>query len=250
MKLKPCIKYNLHDKLLPISIFYIVFYGFFAFFISMNILKFSFFNYPFEKVELASLVFIFIMGLNSFKSPFLFQLSNGSSRKTVFTSFFACLIPISLLFSLTNIINAIVIPRFITFETVYGSLYGRGMDTADLILSFIWLFLLHIAVASLGYFITLLYYRMNTLLKYIVSFGIPLLYVIVTPIISHYTSTHYNPDFSECLLTLLGVTYDINTSSRLIRANPSISFITFSVMILFFAFFSFLLIRKAPLKQH
>jgi hypothetical protein len=259
MKRKPCIKYHLHDKRLAIVIFYVVFYSvillpFLVSLFSNSEKELVYFN----NVELASLIFIFILGLNSFKSPFLFLKANGISRKTVYTSFFASLVPIALLFAITNTLNSIVFPHFASFRSAYGSLYCGDISTIgniftseitmtpmDIMLSFIWLFLLHFMFATFGYFITLLYYRMNTLLKYVVSFGVPLLLVIVLPIACNLLESRFQLHIGENLFAFLFKLLGITESAII----PGISFITFAVIIGIFALFSYLLIKKAPIKQ-
>ena len=70
-------------------------------------------------MELSTVIFIFVCGLNSFKSNFYFAKSNGISRKTFIKGLLISIIPIALVMSIIDIIINRINNIFIKNPTLY-----------------------------------------------------------------------------------------------------------------------------------
>ncbi|MEE0931913.1 MAG: hypothetical protein U0L64_02585, partial [Clostridium sp.] len=70
-------------------------------------------------VEFSTVIFLFVCGLNSFKSNFYFAKSNGISRKTFIKGLLISSIPISLVMSIIDVIINRISNIFIKNPTLY-----------------------------------------------------------------------------------------------------------------------------------
>lgn len=141
-------------------------------------------------MEFSTVIFIFILGLNSFKESFRMFLQNGLSRKTLFKSFILSATFVSIFMAFVDIVNGIVVNIISNYKSMYLQVYGgRYSETTSLatiyLEGFFWSVFLYIAFAMLGYFITILYYRMNKQLQIIVSIGVPVFWIILFPLIDY-----------------------------------------------------------------
>ncbi|HEY8421545.1 MAG TPA: hypothetical protein VIL05_07390 [Thermoclostridium sp.] len=191
MKLNVAVKYRLYDNKKAILIFYIVIVSVLAFMFLFSALNRGNhkFNGSIQGLELASAIFLFVVGLNSFKEIFRMFMQNGISRKTMFLSYVASTAAICIIMAFIDSILALI-SRSIT--AVNGGIYSRGViemmygkqvnSIGTFLLSIILCFFINIAFTSLGFFITTLYYRMNKTQKITVSIGVPALLFVILPI--------------------------------------------------------------------
>lgn len=197
MNIKSATKYQMYECITSVRIYYLVIILVTVFFGGIT----SFGNASGVRVnggtEMPTVIFLFVLGLNSFKETFLMSLQNGITRKTMFISRL-----ITVLF--TGAGMAVIDRIILGFEKLYSSvnknyhvsgmyemifnkraeslnIAARNMEAA-LIISGI-----NIAVIIAGYFITAAYYRMNKALKIIISVGVPVTAFILLPMLDHYT---------------------------------------------------------------
>lgn len=190
MKFKTSLKYYLSDVSKALIIYYIVIY---ALLLIMGISQILFNPQGTGVIggfEMASIIFIFVAGLNSFKSNFKMLLANGVSRVTMFKSTVVGILPMAGILALVDSINGVVLSSLLRFQTMFGQMYGAryaampatfGTQVQASLEGFLWMFFAYAAVAMLGFFITTLYYRMNKAFKLIVSIGVPVLIFVVLP---------------------------------------------------------------------
>ena len=193
MRLKPALKYQLSSVKWPIIIYYIVIY---ALMILMGISR-TFdttnFSITFGGLDGASIIFLFVVGLNAFKSNFHMFVANGVSRKTMFFSFIASVGIICAGMALVDSINALIISQFVNYQPVVMQLFdSRYIDSGLRMYTegFLWMFFSYVSSLMLGYFITTGYYRMNKPVKLIVSIGVPVLVFIILPILDNVLFDH------------------------------------------------------------
>ncbi len=192
--------------------------------------------------EMVSVIFIFVMGLNSFKSAFYFSLANGVSRKTQFISFIASTAIVSMILILVNSILYLIFSNFIPYISLYAQLYFRDSPfsfTDNIWSGMLWSFLLFFMAAVLGYMICLIYYRSGLILKLIVSIAPPAFLFIVLPFMAR-----LYPQAAQYWLSLAG-----NALGVYPTANPYHGMLTFLTCSILFSAAGYLLIRHAPIKK-
>lgn len=184
MKIKAAVRYYLKDFQKPTIIYYGVMMALYL----LQILLTALFHDSFSSssMETSSRIFLFVIGLNSFKPQLRLFLQNGISRKTLFTGFAAGLLVVAAAMSILDLAFGWFRGLFAPYTTIYmarfSSLYvGRG--AAALAEELLWSFLAYVTSGMTGFFLTSLYYRMNKGLKLAVSIGVPMFCLIVIPLI-------------------------------------------------------------------
>ncbi|MDF2685243.1 MAG: hypothetical protein K0S55_424 [Clostridia bacterium] len=248
MNIKSSLKYQLFEFKRPIIIFYIVIIAVIFLFFIMNI-AYKSSDISFNGMDVASIIFIFIAGLNSFKSIFYLFSANGISRKTLFTSFIISTAPICGLMALIDTIIGFMLSLFINYNTmffqVYNSRYGHenniNLFSGKLQFlgeSFLWSFFTYAMFIIIGFLITVIYYRMNKITKILVSVGVPIFFTSILPTID---GILFKGAIIRSIINLFSFIFG--------DSNPYIS-ILFSIMIfIILTVISFLFIRKAPIKD-
>jgi len=250
MYLKPVVKYRLCDYKRAIITFYIIIIaimiGFFSITISYDTATASF-----AGIEMIGMNFIFIVSLTSFKEPFRMLIQNGISRKTILLGQIIWTICVSAIMSVVDKVICLVgsIGSSISGRFIVGSLLDQVYPSKFLpepgripahLMAIAFSFCLYTAVAALGYFITLLYYRMNTPMKVAVSISVPCFLFIGLPLIDNMTNG--------------GVSYFFDRVSQLIfgvdGSNGPLSVMAFALVCsALLCGLSWLLIKKAPVKN-
>lgn len=184
MKIKSAFKYQISDVKKPIIIYYIVIASLLllTFIIAMWTRSWngvsvtvSLNQYGFGN---ATLIFLFILGLNAHRSTFHMLIANGISRKTMFLSFALLAAAVSIGMMVIDILIG-YIPVLIvgSFANVEANL---TIDNFGMRL--LWMFARYLGVIAIGYLITVLYYRMNKAVKLLVSIGVPVFFLIILPL--------------------------------------------------------------------
>ncbi|MDL2327986.1 hypothetical protein LJC64_05005 [Ruminococcaceae bacterium OttesenSCG-928-A11] len=137
-------------------------------------------------VDISTTVFLFVVGLISFKENFGMLIQNGFSRRAVLTGRLAAFGLAACAMTvidrlLTLVCNAAgqatnTFASFTTFETVYGP-GGFGWQLLGLLFTFA----MYCALLMIGYCISLMFYRLNKLGKVLVGAGVPVLLLVVGP---------------------------------------------------------------------
>ncbi len=197
----------------------------------------------FNGIEMTSAIFLFILGLNSFRRNYLFLISNGVPRRTQFKSFFLAAIPLTVGMAVIERVLVAIFRLITNYHTLYGMLYqDKTQSSGNMVISLLWSITLYSCVITLGYFITLAYYRMNKIQKIFVSIGVPVFFTMVLPYIIH----------NFCSTTTVNRVYNgITTMFGITGSHGPISAVgVFLIATVLLAVFSYLLIRKAPVKDN
>lgn len=166
MKRKAAVRYLLHSYRNPLLIFYGI-----IFLVSLLVCTLMEVQVAGEgkvsSVNGASVIFLFVCGLNAFKEDFCFFLQNGVSRKTQFSATCIAFLPVALLMAVVDSLMTALFSTLFSYEGILGLIYGRAMETGftGFLLQIGWLFCLYLFALLLGYLITTLYYRMDSMLN-------------------------------------------------------------------------------------
>ncbi len=238
MRLKTASKYIFSEMKNTVLIFYLIIVTLIIFFACVTSENDSSFN----GIEMTSAIFLFIVGLNSFRKNYLFLMSNGVPRKTQFKSFFLAVIPVTAGMTVINMAFTAVFNKIINYNTLYGMIYqDKTQSSGNIVISFLWNVTLYMCAITLGYFITLAYYRMNKIQKICVSIGVPVFFAMVLPyILQNFCSAATVKWLYNGLRAMFGV----NTNYGPISAAG-----IFLVTTILLSGLSYLLIRKAPVKE-
>lgn len=241
--MRTAIKYQLTEVKKPLLIYYSII----CLVIAMNIfITFYVNNIGVNAIEASSMIFIFVVGLNSFKETFRMFLQNSRSRKTQFTSFMLSILPISALMALIDTAIGSSAHSLSSYQSLFRQLYalrylGNSSDLQVNIEGFLWSMLVYAAFAMVGYFITTLYYRMNKGQKLFVSIGVPVFLLILLPIVDEtFTSGKMFPKVVDFFLLMSGVKNGY---------NPFFAMAFSALFFLLFGGLSYWLAKRAVIKE-
>jgi hypothetical protein len=236
MKLKASYKYQLFNHFSPIIIYYIIVIALYSF-LTVNIASAPVYSITrdssgrimsathvtatsigFSGTSAATVIFLFIVALNSFKEIYKMQMQNGLSRKTILIS--RTLVSLTVAAGLA-VIDELVLLIFeastsstghnIVYSTLLNQYYETGlseiMPATIHLESVIYDFFLFLGFMAAGYFLTLLFYRLNKIGKIAVGAGVPILIFVIIPIIDYSITDHkINQTFFRLLYQVLGYT--------------------------------------------
>lgn len=187
--------YQLNEYKRAIIVFYLVLTG--VLLISSGSLIVSVNNsgamMQFGGIEFATVIFLFVGGLNSFKENFYMGIQNGITRKNIFISHLLEMLVIAGIMALIDqvimllgnwlaqSIDALIFAGILDVTYPGYALAHGGFLVTVTNLAF--KFAIYLLAMSLGYLITQSYYKMNKFLKIMVSAGIPILLFLVLPIL-------------------------------------------------------------------
>lgn len=243
MRLAPALKFQLNSIKWPLIIFYIVIY---SLLILMTISQIIFRDYAgvvdIGGMDLASVIFLFVLGLNSFRSTFHMFSANGISRKTMFVSFIATTGILCSGMAIIDSINALIINQFIDYQPIMVQLFASRYSDIGIATygeGFLWMFFMYAASMMFGFFLTTAYYRMNKPLKLIISIGVPVFLFIILPILDAQL-------FHGEVYKAIGMF--IAFCSGQLSGSPYVSMASNAVFYAIFATLGFLFVRRATVK--
>ena len=203
-------------------------------------------------LEISTVIFLFVCGLNSFKSNFYFAKSNGISRKTFIKGILISSIQIALVMSIMDIIINRISSIFIENATFYDMSYGNLLGDSGRLYEGIWVqsnslatifntILFQFSFCLLAYIagivINMIYYRSKKYVKVIVS-AIPIAFII-------FSGNLYviNPSLTMKINSFLDYIFGFDP------VNVFACILTFLVGCVVLSGITFLLIRKAVIKE-
>lgn len=209
--MKSAMIYQISEMKKPLLIYYaIIFFLLLASFLTTEVfLHISANGTTINGIEISSMIFIFVCGLNSFKEPFRMFLQNGLSRKTLFLSYICSLLPVSGVMAIIDTSIGAIGRSLGSYQSAFHEFYRQyfpAVGPGQVFVGFALSLLLYTTSALTGYFITSLYYRMSKGLKLLVSIGVPVLLIIVLPIVDMgYANGVISRSIGEILLLASGV---------------------------------------------
>lgn len=249
MKALKVVKFQIVDTLKSILIYYLIIL---TIFMIVGVTVNNKGSVSSSGIETATMIFLFVGGLNSFKNNFYFSQANNLSRITFFKGLILSVFPIAFFMSVIDIIVNRIYNIYVTspmnFDMIYTSLRDTGLrdrfsssfvwvqnnDLTTLFQTLIWLFTAYCTFFIVGLFITLVYYQSNKLLKIIISVAPPVLIV---------ASFNLMPQFWQKIGVFISNAF--GWESR----NPYMGVLSFTVISVILIMFIFLLVRKAVVKR-
>lgn len=218
MKTKSIVKYYLYEIKSSIIGFYIIMLlGCIATYVGYKLSGGELYS---NGIELATIIFLFVLGLNLFRSQFNFLIQNGVTRKANFIGFLVSTLVVVLFATIDSFIS-VIMHNLIGYESLYHMLYAgssQGYGFMYIIKSILLLTAMYGVFYMIGYFITTLYYAMNKVMKIIVSVSVPAFFIIGLPIIDYFLNIDINSGIEYIALNMLGI-YNENVSIL----NPIVS---------------------------
>ena len=231
----------------------IIYYGAFIFILMVLISLYIFGGrVTMSGIEVSTVIFLFVCGLNSFKSNFYFAKSNGISRKTFIKGLLISSIPIALVMSIIDIIinriNNIFIKNPTLYDVSYGNLLGdvgrvyegswvQSNSLATIFNTILFQFSLCLLAYVVGIVINMIYYRSNKYVKVLVSV-IPVAFIMFSGNFSI-----RNPGLTIRVKEFFDYIFGFNP------VNVFACVTTFLVLTVVLWAIAFLLIRKAVIKE-
>ena len=182
---KSIIKYIVHDFKTSIITFIVVIV---AILIFAGTMVFTANEVSFNGVGFACMIFMFVAALSTLPMGIRYMNQSGFSRKTAYknyvVSFALISFGISLVIQVLLLLTSFAIPKSVNVNvgSEYNLLFG-GTVANSFIPSVGWLFFAVFFLSSVGFFISMLYQKMDKTTKIGVSCGVPIFFAIVFPLI-------------------------------------------------------------------
>lgn len=241
-QLKPTFRYYLGEYVRPVLIFYLVMVLLVAF---SGILAVSvdpgegthFIN----GTEMTTAIFLFVCGCLSFKEYFYYLLQNGVSRPTQFWGFMGAAGAACVFCAAADQVLIMLLQMVEPSQSLYGMLFLQNQSgtLGHTFAAMLWSIPVYLLAFLGGYFIATLYYRMNKLLKTVVSIGVPALFLLLLPMADvQLFHGRLGNTLALFLRSILGGGH----------ASPVQSGLCFLLLACLPAGFAYLLMRRAPVK--
>ena len=183
MKINAATKYHIYSTKMAIVIFYIIM-------IISTVLSFLLSlifdgNTKFGGISESSVIFLFVIGICSFTGPFKMMMQNGVSRNELWKSFIKSSALIASAMSAIDLFVTGIASLFMNVVPMSIVISSAYLDNSllKIINSFFLQVALYVLAISLGYFIRLIYYRLNKLGRTIISISVPVFLFIGLPMI-------------------------------------------------------------------
>ncbi|TCT15479.1 hypothetical protein EDC18_103184 [Natranaerovirga pectinivora] len=180
--------------------------------------------------ESATVIFLFIAGL-TFKEDFKFLIANNVTRKKFFVSNNLAYIGVAVFMTSVDLILGFSYNLIGPYHSMFGQIY----TTNALGINFLWAFSLNLLALHAGWFITLLYYRANHIMKLIVCVAPVALFFFMMYLLRTF------PVLSDFVQFILGI--------EMPTFNPYTPVGTFLIGAFILSCLSFVVIRKMPLND-
>lgn len=227
-------KYLMRDNLKATLIYYGI-----ILLLSVSMIFLSYLQYnssrevPFGGFGFSALVFIFIVGLNSFKANFRFMQANNITRRRFIIASIISLMSIAALMAFIDAAMNGILAQVVAYDNVFAALHG----SSSLIVNFIWCFALFSLAVSGGWLITIIYYVCNNFMKILVSIA-PIIVIVLLGILDNMTGGIIGRGIKSFILAALGIT----------SGNPFVAVFSFFVGTAIAFGLSYIIVRRVSLK--
>lgn len=244
MKSLKIARMNIEEMIKPTMIFYTIII---SIIIIVTILRKSLTTHiGVPEVDMITTIFLFVCGLNSFKSDFYFAKANNVSRNNFIVGIIFSVFPIVFTTSILDLIINRITNLFTAMPSSYDFFFdfSSGMNWIQsntlevLFYTFFIHFLVGVALYLAGVVIRMIYYRSNKAMKIILS-------VMPIAIIVGYSKLwHINGVAAQKLEHFLFSSLGLEPS------NKYCTIVTFMVISIVLSIVSLLLIRKVTIKEN
>lgn len=202
--------------------------------LNLRILEQSDARASFSGFGFAALIFIFVSGLNCFTINFKFLQANNISRKSFYFANTITLILVSAFMAFLDNAMTVVLKNILPYSSFFEQLFNRNHFLSD----FMWSFSLFVFAASTGWFITMLYYKCNNLMKTVISL-LPVLIIILFIMINNLV----NGVIGAAILNFLAIALGFSSN------NPYMAVLSFFIASAIAFGLCYLLIRRITIKD-
>lgn len=153
-----------------VIIYYIIIVLIFSVFSGVSLLSIGDEQMNISGLEASSVWFIFVCGMNTFRANFLFHLQFSSTRKTLFKGWLSSAAAVCLGMTCLNLL-LLLLMNFLFHTPVGSTIFAIEIENVPLRLlsGTVYYFCEYFLFISLGYLITIGFYRLNKTGKWIVS---------------------------------------------------------------------------------
>lgn len=241
MKIKHTMGYQLRDYLRGTMVYYGIIYVLFLLMILLrSIVDINPARFTVSAMETSTMIFLFVMGLNAYKTNLKMFVQHGISRRTLVLSFIASAFCLSVLTALLDSLHPALFGKAFNYRSYYMLTYGKAYATY--VGGLVWSIAANMAFLCIGFFITTLYYRMNKLLKVLVSVGVPGLVFIGLPLYGALSDSNIMITLYNFYLRVMGLTQGNINSYTAVGTYALLSAILLGL--------SWLLVRRAVVKEN
>lgn len=244
MKSLKIVRMNMEEMIKPTVIFYTIII---SIIIIVTILRQSpAVRIGVPEIDKITTIFLFVCGLNSFKSNFYFAKGNNVSRNNFITGIIFSAFPIAFITSIldliinriTNLFTAMPSSYDFYFDFSLGMNWTQSNTLEVLFYTFFIHFLVGIAFYLAGVVIRMIYFKSNKAMKIILS-------VMPVAIIFGYSKLWYINE-----VTAQKLEHFLLSSLGLSPSNKYCTIVTFMVISIVLSIVSLLLIRKVTIKEN
>lgn len=153
-------------------------------------------------MEAASLIFLFVVGLNIFKASFLFSQANGVTRRHFYA---ASLMTVAAASLVVTVVDALLYGAMSLFLPREQSLFSMLYPVSGLPARLLWTLTANLACTVTGWFITLLYYRSGKPVKLLISIVPPIFLSVGLPVLNNATGGRFLSALGNFFAFMLGL---------------------------------------------
>ena len=200
-------------------------------------------NIQLNGANMSACVMLMILGIVLFSQGIRFGLVNGVSRRSIYGGMAMFSVVLTLLMTavdtlLSALFNSVSSGIMNTFELLYPGFIESHSAFQNILSVILASLAFNLLATILGFFIGAIYYRMNKVVKMVVSIGVPAFFVMVLPMGFMLLPESVQASIFE-FIGNVGVT---------LFATPYTFALTFLGISVILGFFIWLLIRRAPAK--
>ena len=188
------------------------------------------------RISGASMIFIFVAGLNCFRPSFLFAQANNISRRSFYLATILALMGLAVILGVADTLFDSLMDGYPFYHGFFEQFYP-----ASVIAKLLWTITLLMFSASVGWMITMFYYRANVLVKVLISMS-PLVFIILASYIDQRTDGRFGNLLLNFLLTSMGFSGE--------TPNPYPAVLSFTLATLLVWGVNYLLVRRAPVRPY
>ena len=222
-------KYQLADSRRAVQTYYLVILVLTVFMVTATSA-----NSPGENSLSGSIVFVFVLGLNCFKTSFLFSQANNLPRRSFYLATILAILALSVIMSLLDFGLDNVMKSLVPYKGIFEQIY-RQAGFANVL----WSAVVLVFSASAGWMITMMYYRANVPMKLFISLS-PILVIWVMIRLDRLTGGKLWHSLVWFIVRALGLATEV--------PNPYQAVFSFSILVLGIWAMNYLLMYRIPIK--
>lgn len=189
----------------------------------------------FGGLGMATVIFIYIAGLDWFKSSFRFAVANNVPRKKFYHGTIFAMMALTVFMAFVDTVISAAAGRVISYESIAAQLYGTVTYPAE----FLWSLGLYALSVCLGWLTTVMYYRAGKAARFVI-FAAPVVFLILFEYIDRRTGRALSGAVIGFVQRAMGFAYN---------NNPLIGFLSLITGATAILLFSYLFIRRAPVRD-